>query len=43
MGLLHSVIERVERVGGSVSVFSKPGAGTSVLMIVPAVVAEELR
>jgi signal transduction histidine kinase len=36
MGLLHSVIERVERVGGSVSVFSRPGAGTSVLMVVPA-------
>lgn len=35
MGLLHSVIGRVERVGGSVSVFSRPGAGTSVLMIVP--------
>lgn len=35
MGLLHSVIERVERVGGSVSVFSRPGAGTSVLMVVP--------
>ena len=36
LGLLHSVIDRVERVGGSVSVFSKPGAGTSVLMVVPA-------
>lgn len=36
MGLLHSVIDRVERVGGSVSVFSRPGAGTSVLMVVPA-------
>jgi signal transduction histidine kinase len=36
MGLLHSVIERVERVGGSVSVFSRPGTGTSVLMVVPA-------
>ncbi|QDZ16334.1 sensor histidine kinase [Humibacter ginsenosidimutans] len=35
MGLLHSVIERVERVGGSVSVFSRPGAGTSILMVVP--------
>jgi len=35
MGLLHSVIDRIERVGGSVSVFSKPGAGTSVLMVVP--------
>ncbi|WP_022899020.1 sensor histidine kinase [Humibacter albus] len=35
MGLLHSVIGRVERVGGSVSVFSKPDAGTSVLIIVP--------
>jgi signal transduction histidine kinase len=42
MGLLHSVIERVERVGGSVSVFSKPGAGTSVLMVVPAVAEEEI-
>ncbi|MHA7987764.1 sensor histidine kinase [Rathayibacter sp. CAU 1779] len=38
MGLLHSVIVRIERVGGSVSVFSQPGAGTSVLMIVPTVV-----
>lgn len=36
MGLLHSVIDRVERVGGSVSVFSKPDAGTSVLIVMPA-------
>jgi signal transduction histidine kinase len=35
MGLLQSVIDRVERVGGSVSVFSRAGAGTSVLMVVP--------
>ena len=35
LGLLHSVIGRVERVGGSVTVFSTPGEGTSVLMVVP--------
>lgn len=35
MGLLHSVIDRVERAGGSVTVFSRPGAGTSVLMAMP--------
>ncbi|NNC12947.1 ATP-binding protein [Planctomonas sp. JC2975] len=38
MGLRHSVIVRIERVGGSVSVFSRPGEGTSVLMIVPTAV-----
>jgi signal transduction histidine kinase len=42
MGLMHSVIERVERVGGSVSVFSKPGAGTSVLMVVPLIRSEDV-
>ncbi len=35
MGLRGSVRQRIERVGGSVQVWSSPGAGTSVMMTVP--------
>ena len=35
MGLRRSIRERIERVGGRVSVFSSPGEGTSVALIVP--------
>ncbi|WP_460567252.1 sensor histidine kinase [Humibacter soli] len=35
LGILHSVVDRIERVGGSVSIYSKPGAGTTVLMFAP--------
>ena len=35
LGLRHSVRGRIERVGGSVTVFSNPGAGTSVLIRLP--------
>ncbi len=37
LGLRHSVIERIRAVGGSVKVWSSPGAGTSIVMRVPAV------
>jgi Signal transduction histidine kinase len=36
LGLRHSVRGRIERTGGSVTVFSSPGAGTSVLIRLPA-------
>jgi signal transduction histidine kinase len=35
LGLKHSVRDRIAQVGGSVTVFSRPGSGTSVLMVVP--------
>ncbi|MEK6309774.1 MULTISPECIES: ATP-binding protein [Curtobacterium] len=35
MGLRGSVRQRIERVGGSVQVWSSPGAGTSIMMTVP--------
>ncbi|KQO62257.1 hypothetical protein ASF23_10620 [Curtobacterium sp. Leaf261] len=35
LGLKNSVRQRVERVGGSVQVWSSPGTGTSVMMTVP--------
>lgn len=35
MGLRGSVRQRIERVGGSVQVWSSPGSGTSVMMTVP--------
>jgi hypothetical protein len=35
LGLRHSVRGRIERAGGNVTVFSSPGAGTSVLMRLP--------
>ncbi|MET0726000.1 MAG: ATP-binding protein [Leifsonia sp.] len=35
LGLRHSVRARIEDVGGSVSVFSQPGEGTSVILSVP--------
>lgn len=36
LGLRHSVNSRIEKVGGSVKIWSSPGAGTSVVMRVPA-------
>lgn len=36
LGLQHSIRDRIERVGGSVVVFSSPGEGTSISMVVPA-------
>ncbi|TAM69263.1 MAG: ATP-binding protein [Microbacteriaceae bacterium] len=36
MGLRRSIRERIERVGGRVTVFSRPGAGTSIALVVPA-------
>lgn len=36
LGLRHSVISRIEKAGGSVKVWSSPGAGTSIVMRVPA-------
>lgn len=36
LGVRHSVISRIESVGGSVKVWSAPGAGTSIVMRVPA-------
>ncbi len=36
LGLRQSIIARIEQVGGEVRVWSAPGAGTSVLMRVPA-------
>ena len=35
LGLRHSVRRRIEQLGGSVEVWSRPGAGTSVLLTVP--------
>ncbi|WP_308467847.1 sensor histidine kinase [Rathayibacter soli] len=35
MGLRRSIRERIERVGGHVAVFSRPGAGTSVSLVLP--------
>lgn len=35
LGLRHSVVERIRAVGGTVKVWSSPGAGTSVMMRVP--------
>jgi signal transduction histidine kinase len=35
MGLRRSVRDRIERVGGTTAIFSRPGAGTSVLLLVP--------
>jgi signal transduction histidine kinase len=35
LGLRHSVIERIEAVGGRAQLFSAPGRGTSVLLTVP--------
>jgi signal transduction histidine kinase len=35
IGLRHSVVARVEGIGGAVRVFSTPGEGTSVLLAVP--------
>ena len=37
LGLRQSVVERIRSVGGSVRIWSTPGAGTSVLMRVPVV------
>ncbi len=34
-GLRHSVLERVERVGGTVTISSQPGSGTDVRLYVP--------
>lgn len=34
-GLRHSIIERIERVGGQVAIDSRPGAGTVVSLAVP--------
>ncbi|MEL4320064.1 ATP-binding protein [Leifsonia sp. YIM 134122] len=36
LGLRHSVLARVEAVGGSVRVWSTPGSGTSVVIVLPA-------
>ena len=36
LGLRHSVISRIEKAGGTVKVWSSPGAGTSIVMRVPA-------
>lgn len=35
LGLAHSVVGRVEQVGGSAQVWSMPGSGTSVVLTVP--------
>jgi signal transduction histidine kinase len=40
LGLRHSVVERIRAVGGSVKVWSSPGAGTSIVLRVPVVVVE---
>jgi signal transduction histidine kinase len=37
LGLTHSVVGRVEAVGGSVRIWSAPGSGTSIVMRVPVV------
>lgn len=39
MGLRASVRQRIERVGGSVQIWSSPGSGTSVMMTVPTAAA----
>ena len=36
LGLRQSVRKRIERLGGSVVIWSRPGAGTSVLLTLPA-------
>ncbi|WP_256041494.1 sensor histidine kinase [Cryobacterium sp. SO1] len=36
LGLRQSVRKRIERLGGSVQIWSRPGAGTSVLLTLPA-------
>lgn len=38
LGLRQSVRQRIERLGGSVTIWTRPGAGTSVLLSVPAAV-----
>ena len=35
LGIRHSVIRRVEAFGGSVRVWSKPGSGTSIMIVMP--------
>ena len=35
LGLRHSVHERIERVGGSVTIWSSPDVGTTVMLVVP--------
>jgi hypothetical protein len=40
LGLRQSVRKRIERLGGSVVVWSRPGAGTSVLLTLPAPVSD---
>ncbi|WP_439688782.1 sensor histidine kinase [Curtobacterium sp. SP.BCp] len=42
MGLRGSVRQRIERVGGSVQVWSSPGAGTSIMMTVPVAAPSDL-
>lgn len=41
LGLQHSIRDRIERIGGSVVVFSAPGEGTSISMVVPAAHADQ--
>jgi signal transduction histidine kinase len=36
MGLQYSVRDRIERVGGRVAIFSRPGAGTTIAIVLPA-------
>jgi signal transduction histidine kinase len=36
IGLQHSIRDRIERIGGNVVVFSAPGEGTSISIVVPA-------
>jgi signal transduction histidine kinase len=40
LGLRNSVHDRIERVGGSVTIWSSPDIGTTVMMLVPASRAE---
>jgi signal transduction histidine kinase len=40
LGLQHSIRDRIERIGGSVVVFSAPGEGTSISIVVPAADAD---
>jgi signal transduction histidine kinase len=40
LGLQHAIRDRIERVGGSVVVFSAPGEGTSISIVVPAADAD---
>lgn len=35
LGISHSIVRRIELVGGSVNIWSSPGSGTSVVMSVP--------